>query len=265
MPTPNILQKILAQKTLEIAAAKNTISAQELHARISLTAPARSLRDALQRNGLSVIAEIKKASPSAGVIRENFNPSEIARSYINAGADAISMLTDEKFFQGSLAYIPQIRPFTPIPILRKDFIIDRYQLLEARAAGADAVLLIAAALKKAQLRDLLLQTRELGMDALVETHTAAEMETALDTGADIIGINNRSLETFRIDLATTEQLAPLVPEGAVIVAESGLHTRDDLQRMITAGVDAILVGTHFMKSPDPGAALQTFLYGREEC
>ncbi len=262
MSTPNILRKIIVQKARELAAAKEKISAQELRAQISRASSPRSLRSALQRDGLAVIAEIKKASPSAGVIRENFDPSEIAKSYVKAGADAISMLTDEQFFQGSLTYIPQVRPFTPIPILRKDFIIDAYQLLEARAAGADAVLLIVAALEQAQLRDLLRQTRDLGMDALVETHTAAEMNIAVETGADIIGINNRSLETFRIDLATTEQLAPLAPQGATLVAESGLHRRDDAQRMIAAGVHAILVGTHFMKSPDPGVALQEFLQGK---
>ena len=259
MPTPNILQKILAQKAIEIAAAKEKISVGELQRRLSSAPSPRSLRSALRRDGLAVIAEIKKASPSAGVIREHFDPSEIAQSYVKAGANAISMLTDEQFFQGSLAYIPQIRPFTPIPILRKDFIIDAYQLLEARAAGADAVLLIVAALETTQLRDLLQQTRELGMDALVETHTADEMEIAVASGADIIGINNRSLETFQIDLATTEQLAPLAPEGTVIVAESGLHHHADVQRMIAAGADAILVGTHFMKHPDPGAALLEFL------
>jgi len=259
MSTPNILQKILAQKAIEIAAAKERLSEQELQRRIVGAPTPRSLRRALQREGLAVIAEIKKASPSAGVIREDFDPLTIAQSYVKAGADAISMLTDEQFFQGSLSYIPQVRSSTPIPILRKDFIIDRYQLLEARAAGADAVLLIVAAVEKTLLRELLLNTYELGMNALMETHTAAEMDIAVEIGADIIGINNRSLETFQIDLATTEQLAPRAPQGTVIVAESGLHRKDDVQRMIAAGVDAILVGTHFMKSPDPGTALREFL------
>ena len=261
MSTPNILRKILAQKAVEIAAAKEQISAQELQRRLIDAPSPRSLRKALQRDGLAVIAEIKKASPSAGVIRANFDPLAIATSYVNAGADAISMLTDEQFFQGSLEYVRQARPLTPIPILRKDFIIDGYQLLEARAAGADAVLLIVAALEQSALRDLLRQTDELGMDALIETHTQAEMEIAIGVGAKILGINNRSLETFQIDLATTERLAPLAPKGTILVAESGLHTGDDLRRMIAAGVNAVLVGTHFMKSPDPGAALRQFLQG----
>ena len=261
MSTPNILQKILAQKAVEIEAAKRRAPEQRLLAQIADAPPVRSLCAALRKERLAVIAEIKKASPSAGVIRANFDPLAIATSYVNAGADAISMLTDEQFFQGSLEYIRQVRPLTPIPILRKDFIVDGYQLLEARAAGADAVLLIVAALEQSALRDLLQQTHELGMDALIETHTQAELEVAIGVGAKILGINNRSLETFQIDLATTEQLAPLAPRGTILVAESGLHTGDDLRRMIAAGVNAVLVGTHFMKSPDPGAALRQFLQG----
>jgi len=212
-----------------------------------------------RRDGLAVIAEIKKASPSAGVIRKDFEPVKIAQSYVKAGAKALSILTDEKYFQGSLEYIEQVRSLVPVPILRKDFLIDPYQLLEARAFGADAVLLIVAALDNEQLRNLLEKTSEFGMDALVEVHSADEMKTAIDAGAKIIGINNRNLETFKIDLATTEQLAPLAPSGTVLVGESGLHTKNDIQRMIQAGVDAVLVGTHFMKHPDPGIALQQFL------
>jgi indole-3-glycerol phosphate synthase len=221
--------------------------------------PALSLSSALSQEGLAVIAEIKKASPSAGVIREHFDPLAIARSYMEAGADAISMLTDEAFFQGSLDYVQQVRPLVPVPILRKDFIIDPYQLLEARAFGADAVLLIVAALEQERLQYLLEKAHEFALDALVEVHSADEMHIAVEVGANIIGINNRNLETFQIDLATTEQIAPLAPKGTVLVGESGLHTKDDIQRMLRAGVDAVLVGTHFMKHPDPGLALQEFL------
>lgn len=258
MSKPNILEKILAHKATEITTRKHQAPERVLQDRLSQSPPSLSLAKVLTCNGLAVIAEIKKASPSAGVIRENFDPVEIAKSYVKAGANAISMLTDEQFFQGSLEFIEQVRSFVPIPILRKDFIIDPYQLLEARVAGADAVLLIVAALEKDELRELLEKTYEIGLEALVETHSAQEMETAIDVGAKIIGINNRNLETFKIDLATTEQLARLAPADTILVGESGLYTKDDIQRMINAGVDAILVGTHFMKHPDPGKALQQF-------
>jgi indole-3-glycerol phosphate synthase len=260
MNTTNFLEKILAYKKQEIETRKHQISEQTLIKRLEQASPPISLAKALSCNGLAVIAEIKKASPSAGVIRANFDPVQIAKSYIQAGANAISVLTDEKYFQGSLHFIEQIRSFVPIPMLRKDFIIDPYQILEARAFGADALLLIVAALHKDQLPNLLDKTHELGMQALVEVHSEEDMWSAINAGARIIGINNRNLETFKIDLATTEQLAPLAPEGTVLVAESGLHTKDDLQRMIKAGVDAVLVGTHFMKHPDPGIALQEFMF-----
>jgi indole-3-glycerol phosphate synthase len=255
----NFLEKILAHKKSEVETRKQQVSEQALRQKIAPASPPRSLAVALSAPELSVIAEIKKASPSAGVIRADFDPVQIAHAYIRTGAHALSVLTDEQFFQGSLRYIEQIRPFASIPLLRKDFILDSYQLLEARAAGADAVLLIVAALTPAQLQALHAQAAELGLSVLVEVHTADELQIALTAGANIIGINNRSLETFKIDLATTEQLAPLIPKGVRIVAESGLHTGADVQRMIRAGVDAVLVGTHFMKQPDPGSALQEFM------
>jgi indole-3-glycerol phosphate synthase len=258
MTRANFLETILAHKHKEVETQKLHCSARMLRERIERAAPPRSLKEALSQENLAVIAEIKKASPSAGVIREDFDPVAIARSYVEVGANAISMLTDEQYFQGSLTYIEQVRPFAPIPILRKDFLFDPYQLLEARSAGADAILLIVAALDRATLQSLLNQVEELGLDALVEVHSEKEMRRAIDAGANIIGINNRNLETFTIDLATTEQLAPLAPTGTILVGESGLHTRDDVQRMIRAGVDAVLVGTHFMKDPDPGKALQEF-------
>jgi indole-3-glycerol phosphate synthase len=258
MSIPNILKKILSHKREELEIRKRQVSMAELQAQVGSVKAPLSLFRALSVSNLAVIAEIKKASPSAGVIRENFEPLEIAKSYVRAGASAISMLTDENFFQGSLDFITSVRPFVPIPILRKDFIIDPYQVLEARVHGADALLLIVAALEKSQLNELLHQTRELGMNALVETHTAEEMEVAIQSGARVIGINNRSLESFEIDLGTTEQLAPMVPDGTLLVGESGLHTQQDIQRMIHANVDAVLVGTHFMSDPDPGDALYHF-------
>jgi indole-3-glycerol phosphate synthase len=258
MSKANFLENILAHKKQEIEARKQQISEQSLIQKIEQANPPISLADALSGNELAVIAEIKKASPSAGVIRENFDPEQIAKSYIQAGANAVSILTDGSYFQGSLEYIERVRSFVPVPILRKDFIVDPYQILEARAYGADALLLIVAALDQEDLQTLLYKTYELGLEALVEVHSADEMNTAIDVGAEIIGINNRNLETFKIDLATTEELAPLASEGTVLVGESGLHTKDDIQRMIRAGVDAVLVGTHFMKHPDPGTALQQF-------
>jgi len=255
----NFLTTILTDKHNEVEQRKARRSEQSLRASIDRMAQPRSLAQALTGAGLAVIAEIKKASPSAGVIRPDFDPLAIAQSYIKAGADALSILTDEKYFHGSLTYIEQVRPVAPVPILRKDFLIDAYQVLEARAVGADAVLLIVAALAQDQLKHLLDVTYGLGMEALVEVHSAEEMRTAIAVGANIIGINNRNLATFKIDLATTEQLAPLVPAGTVLVGESGLHTAADLQRMQRAGVQAVLVGTHFMKHPDPGLALQEFL------
>ncbi len=261
MPKMNFLESILAHKKAEVETRKCQIPESMLRDRIEKLSRPISLAEALSHDGLAVIAEIKRASPSAGVIRENFDPVQIAKSYVKAGANALSILTDEKYFQGSLHFIEQIRPFVPIPILRKDFIVDPYQILEARAYGADALLLIVAALESDQLCNLLNKTHEYGLEALVEVHSADEMKIAVDAGAKIIGINNRNLETFKIDLATTGQLTPLVPEGTVLVGESGLHTKDDIQRMIWAGVDAVLVGTHFMKHPDPGAALQQFKSG----
>lgn len=255
---PNFLETILAHKAQEIERQRQRCPEPVLQEQCDAARPPISFVNALSQEGLALIAEIKKASPSAGIIRKDFDPKIIAESYVNAGANAISMLTDEKFFQGSLTYIEHIREFVPIPILRKDFIIDPYQLLEARAAGADAVLMIVAALPGDTLAALLKKTRELHLGALVEVHSAPEMQIAVDVGATIIGINNRNLETFKIDLATTEQLAPLAPSGTILVGESGLHTKEDIQRMVQAGVNAVLVGTHFMKYPDPGLALKEF-------
>lgn len=258
-PSPNFLQTILAHKAHEVAERKQQTPERTLRTQIEPARVPRSLSQALSGEAIAVIAEIKKASPSAGVIRADFEPVQIATSYLRANATALSILTDEKYFQGSLDYIRRVRPLTDVPILRKDFIIDPYQILEARAAGADALLLIVAALSQEQLRQLVRTTSAFGLEALVEVHSADEMRRAADAGATIIGINNRNLDTFQIDLATTEQLAPLAPPGVVLVAESGLHTAADVQRMRDAGVDAVLVGTRFMQHPDPGTVLQELM------
>ena len=258
MPS-NFLEKILAHKQQEVAARRTRLPESELRSRSRDAAPPLDFLRALrQADRLAVIAEIKKASPSAGVLRPLFEPLEIAQTYAAAGAEAISVLTDEVFFQGTLQHLQSIRPFVNIPLLRKDFIIAPYQIHEARAFGADAVLLIAAALALDALRRLLDAAHELGMHALVEVHEANEMEHALVAGARIVGINNRSLKTFQIDLSVTEQLAPMAGEGITLVAESGLRTAADVQRMKVAGVHALLVGTHFMQAPDPGEALREF-------
>ncbi|NUO80725.1 indole-3-glycerol phosphate synthase TrpC [candidate division KSB1 bacterium] len=255
----NFLEKILAHKRQEIEQRRARSPEIELRHMSRDLAPPLDLLQALRiANRLAVIAEMKKASPSAGVLRPSFDPLQIAQSYVAAGAEAISVLTDEEFFQGSLQYLERIRPFVDVPLLRKDFIISPYQIHEARAFGADAILLIVAALSHDDLYRLLEVTHELGMYALVEVHEAQEMEQALSVDAKIIGINNRSLKTFEIDLRVTEQLAPRAGKDITLVAESGLRTESDVQRMKAAGVHALLVGTHFMQANDPGEALREF-------
>ncbi len=258
MPS-NFLEKILAHKQREVAQRRSRLPEIELRRMSHDLAPPLDLLQALcVADHLAVIAEMKKASPSAGVLRPSFDPLQIAQAYAEAGAEAISVLTEEDFFQGSLQHLQRIRPAVKVPLLRKDFIISSYQVWEARAFGADAILLIVAALPRDDLRRLLDVAHELGMRALVEVHEAHEMEQALSTGAKTIGINNRNLKTFQIDLSVTEQLAPMAGAEITLVAESGLHTAADVQRMKSAGVHALLVGTHFMQAHDPGRALREF-------
>jgi indole-3-glycerol phosphate synthase len=206
-----------------------------------------------------IIAEVKKASPSKGVIRADFDPVAIARRYEEAGASAISVLTEEKFFQGSLAYLTACRDAITIPVLRKDFIIDEYQITEARAAGADAVLLIAALLDTDTLRAFREQAESIGMSALVEVHDENELESALSSDAMIIGINNRNLQTFQVSLETTYRLVKGIPSDKTIVSESGIATNDDLQRLADAGVHAALVGESLMRAGDPGQKLMELM------
>lgn len=209
----------------------------------------RSFQAALEKaDDLALIAEVKKASPSAGVIVEQFEPVEIAQNYARAGAEAISVLTDEQFFQGKLEYLAQIRSAVSLPILRKDFILDELQIIEAAAAGADAILLIVAALDDEQLVRFLGSAATYQLDALVEVHTLRELDRALETDAKIIGINNRNLATFEVDLAVTEELSEQVPNGIVLVSESGIKTADDIARIKACGVNAVLIGEALMRA-----------------
>ncbi len=258
----SILAEILAHKQTEVAAAKAAVPRAELLRRARAQPPTRSLATALRRPPDApprVIAEIKRASPSAGQIRPGAEPGEIARSYHRAGASAISVLTDERFFAGELAFLARVRDAMPLPVLRKDFLIDAYQVVEARAHGADAVLLIVAALSDGQLRELLAAAAEHGLDALVEVHDEVEAARAVAANATIIGVNHRSLATFAIDMSLTERLRPLLPAEAIMVGESGIHDAADLARLAAAGADAVLVGTSLMRADDPGAALAELL------
>ncbi|MHB9133071.1 MAG: indole-3-glycerol phosphate synthase TrpC [Armatimonadota bacterium] len=220
--------------------------------------PARGFACALAAPGISLIAEVKKASPSRGVIREDFHPASIAKAYEAAGAAAISVLTDEKYFQGKLAYLEEARQVTTIPLLRKDFIIHPAQIFEA-VGRADAVLLIVAALTRAELADFLTVATECGLDTLVEVHDRAELDIALEVGAPVIGINNRDLRTFTIDVQTTFDLLPYIPDDRLVVSESGIHTGEQVAALAAAGVDALLVGESLMVSADIGAKVRELL------
>ncbi|WP_456433652.1 indole-3-glycerol phosphate synthase TrpC [Nitratifractor sp.] len=207
-------------------------------------------------NPYRIIAEIKKASPSKGVIREDFDPLVIAQEYQQGGADSLSILTEPHWFQGDIEYISMVRRYTSIPLLRKDFIVDKYQLVEALVYGADFVLLIAKALSRKELKELLEYTRHLGMEALVEIHDKADLVKAIFAGADIIGINHRNLETFEMDMGLSERLIPLIPNSKIIVAESGIYEHAQLEHLHEVGADAFLVGEHFMRQDDVAAALR---------
>ncbi|CAA9555602.1 MAG: Indole-3-glycerol phosphate synthase [uncultured Thermomicrobiales bacterium] len=258
------LERIVAHKRREVAARKGRHPQAQVEREAAASAPALGFAAALAAPGMRIIAEVKGASPSKGILIEPFEPTTIAADYLAAGADAISVLTDEEFFGGSLDHLREIKALSvaapsPSPILRKDFLLDRYQIAEARAAGADAILLIVAMLDDAALRDLHAAALGWGMAALVEVHNEGETERALAAGATLIGINNRDLHSFRVDLATTERLAPLIPAGVMVVGESGIGTADDVRRLEAAGVGAILVGESLVKAPDRGAAIRALL------
>jgi indole-3-glycerol phosphate synthase len=260
----SILAEILAAKADEIAARKDARGLVELARACSHVSPPRGFAEALRRTDdgpVRVIAEIKRASPSAGAIRAGADPVAIAREYEAGGASALSVLTDEKFFDGRLEFLGQVRDAVALPLLRKDFIIDPYQVVEARAAGADAVLLIVAALDDSTLGALREQIEGLGMDALVEVHSAEEARRAVGCGASLIGVNHRNLATFEVDTSLTGRLRGSLPEGAVVVGESGIRTSEDLIAMAEAGADAVLVGERLMRAESPGAALSELIEG----
>jgi indole-3-glycerol phosphate synthase len=249
--TDTVLDRILARKAEELASARARVSYADLRrlaesSRFSV----RDMSSALRSDRVSLIAEVKRASPSKGELTKDFAPVLTAAAYAHNGASAISVLTDEDFFQGSLSYLTAARFAVDLPILRKDFVIDPYQVCEGRAAGADAILLIVAALSDEQLSELQASTRELGMTALVEVHNQWEMERALRLGAKLIGINNRDLKTFQVDLATTARLANMVDDDVLLVAESGIFSAADVQEMGRLGAHAVLVGEALMKAPD---------------
>jgi len=256
----DILQRILARKSEEVAQRRGERPLAELQARSADLPPARGFVDAVRRRvgagEAAVIAEVKKASPSKGLIRTDFDPAAIARSYEAAGAACLSVLTDVDFFQGSDAYLREARAACTLPVLRKDFTIDPYQVYEGRLLGADCILLIVAALDDAALAGMVNLAHEIGLDVLVEVHDIDELERALQTDAALIGVNNRNLRTFAVSLDTTLDLRDAVPRDRILVTESGIATRDDVQRMREAGVDAFLVGESFMRDADPGAALR---------
>jgi indole-3-glycerol phosphate synthase len=258
MPS-DILDRIVAVKREEIAASKRRRGEASLRADAELRRDTRgfvaALRGKIAAGGAGVIAEVKKASPSKGVLREHFVPAEIAASYELGGAACLSVLTDVRFFQGAAAHLEQARDACALPVLRKDFMVDAYQVFEARTLGADCILLIAACLDDALLADLEAQALSLGMDVLVEVHDGSELERALHLRTPLVGINNRNLRSFEVSLDTTLDLLPRVPADRLVVTESGILARADVGRMREAGVDAFLVGEAFMRAADPGAAL----------
>jgi indole-3-glycerol phosphate synthase len=257
-----ILDEIVASKQREIAVAKERVSGRELERRVADAPPVRPYRQALlDAAGVAVIAEVKKRSPSAGVLRPDYDPVAIARAYAANGAACLSVLTDEPYFGGRLEFLTAVRGAVDRPILRKDFILDPFQILEARVAGADAVLLIAECLPGDNLSRLLVEARALGMDVLVELHDADQLPRVLDCGADLIGVNNRDLRTFVTRIEHTLDLAPLIPSDRCLVSESGIKTRADLDRLAAAGVRAVLVGESLMRAPDVGAALTALIRG----
>jgi indole-3-glycerol phosphate synthase len=255
----DILQRIVAVKHEEIATASDARSLSSLRAAAEARRDVRSFETALRAKigagKAAVIAEVKKASPSKGVLRERFVPAEIAASYAARGAACLSVLTDERFFQGCTAFLQQAREACLLPVLRKDFMVDEYQVYEARAMGADCILLIAACLSDARMAELEACALALGMGVLVEVHDGAELERALALKTPLLGINNRNLRSFEVTLETTLGLLPRVPAGRLLITESGILARADVQRMRAAGVNAFLVGEAFMRAEDPGAAL----------
>jgi indole-3-glycerol phosphate synthase len=260
----DILRKIIATKKEEVATGMVGTGMQEITGMAADMPPARGFTHRIKEVGSSgpaVIAEIKKASPSAGIIREDFQPDQIAASYESAGAACLSVLTDREYFKGANEYLQQARNACYLPVLRKDFMVDPWQVYESRVLGADCILLIVAALEREQLLELDDMAREIGLDVLVEVHNEEELEDALATGASLIGVNNRDLRTFTTDLGVSERLRPMIPQDRTMVTESGIHSREDVKRLAQCGIQAFLVGEAFMRRDDPGSALRNLFYG----
>ncbi len=259
----DILEKILSVKKEEVAMQRQFRSESDLlreaQARKDVRGFANALREKIRQKKTAVIAEVKKASPSKGIIRENFNPADIAHTYAAHGATCLSVLTDVQFFQGSTDYLRQARAACPLPVLRKDFMIDPYQIINARALGADCILLIVAALSAEQLIDMEVVAHELGMDVLIEVHDRAELDVALSMKSPLIGINNRNLRSFETSLQTTLDLLPHIPDNRYVITESGIHSADDVRRMQEHGIYGFLIGEAFMRQEDPGVALGSFI------
>jgi indole-3-glycerol phosphate synthase len=254
-----ILERILYAKLHELIGASRRLPAASLESVLDRAPETRSLKNALTRKTPAVIAEIKRCSPSAGLIRKDFDPMKIAGEYTDSGAAAISVVTEVQHFHGGLEILARLRWNIKLPLLRKDFIVDSYQILEARHAGADAVLLIAALLNAATLKKMLIQAERYGMEALIEVHNETELHRALEAGASLIGVNNRDLRSFKVSLDVALNLARMLPENVVAVAESGIKTADDMRRLSDAGYRGFLVGESLMRSPFPGAALSQLL------
>ena len=261
--TGTVLDRILDRKQEEVAALRTQVPLAEVRDRARAASPVRGFRAALQRRidagQDAVIAEIKKASPSKGVIREDFDPQAIARSYEAGGAACLSVLTDRDFFQGADEYLQQARAACSLPVLRKDFTIDPYQIWEARALGADCILLIAAALPETLLSGLMAEAELAGLEVLMEVHNADELDVALRLDCDLIGINNRNLKTFETRLETTLSLLPQIPEDVTRISESGIRTAADVRRLQEAGAQGILVGEQLLRQPDPAAAVRELM------
>jgi indole-3-glycerol phosphate synthase len=256
---PTFLETVVERTQASVAARKRQLPATELEKRLGPARRGRPFSEALIDEGISLIAEMKRSSPSKGPIRPGASVSEVVRAYERAGARAVSVLTEGEYFGGSLDDLVEARAACDLPLLRKDFVVDEYQLLEARAAGADAVLLIVAALSEDHLGHLMAVASDLGMDSLIEVHDEEEVETAVEAGAEVLGINNRDLHSLEVDLDTTFRLLADVPAGTVVVAESGITEREDVERLEQAGVDAILVGETLMRADDPVRAARELL------
>jgi indole-3-glycerol phosphate synthase len=262
--TGTVLDRILESRRAEVEHRKKVLPETALKYGVKAASPVRDFSAALSRNGLNILAELKPASPSHGVLREPFDPSRLAAVLESAGAAALSVLTESEFFRGSLKNLRDARKSVNLPILRKDFIFDPWQVWEARANDADSFLLMAAVLRDAPLRDLIALGRELGMEPLVEVHTAEELDRAIAAGSRIIGVNNRDLKTLDVRVETSFELIERIPEDCIAVSESGLHSHDGLQKLREAGFDAFLIGEHLMLASDPAAALSQFITGGSE-